>query len=66
LGISLTVAMNMIGFEIRSDLVEFKEEKRTVYEKKYTPSVIEPSYGVGRILYALLGNNFCYSSDFSV
>jgi glycyl-tRNA synthetase len=46
------------GFEITSELVSFKSEKKTVVERKYTPSVIEPSYGVGRILYAVLEHSF--------
>lgn len=45
-------------YEITSDLVTFKSEKRTVAEYKYTPSVIEPSYGIGRILYAVLEHAF--------
>lgn len=46
------------SFEVTSDLVSFKTEKRTVVETKYTPSVIEPSYGIGRILYAVLEHAF--------
>lgn len=45
-------------FAITPDLVDFKFEKKTVHEVKYTPSVIEPSYGVGRILYAVLEHAF--------
>jgi glycyl-tRNA synthetase len=44
--------------EITADLVSFTTEKRTVVETKYTPSVIEPSYGIGRILYAVLEHAF--------
>ena len=46
------------GFEITSDLVSFKTEKKTIVETKYTPSVIEPSYGIGRILYSVLEHSF--------
>ena len=45
-------------FEITKDLVTFKSEKKTIVETKYTPSVIEPSYGIGRILYAILEHSF--------
>ena len=48
----------IVGFEITPELVTFKSEKKTVVERKYTPSVIEPSYGVGRILYAVLEHSF--------
>ena len=46
------------GFEITPDIVSFKKEKKTISELKYTPSVIEPSYGIGRILYAVLEHAF--------
>eukprot|EP01040_Poterioochromonas_malhamensis_P010430 gene10430-11347_t len=45
-------------YEITSDLVSFTTEKKMVCEQKYTPSVIEPSYGIGRILYAVLEHSF--------
>lgn len=43
---------------ITADLVSFTMEKCTIVETKYTPSVIEPSYGIGRILYAVLEHAF--------
>ena len=46
------------GFEITADLVDFKEEKKTVVEVKYTPSVIEPSFGIGRIIHSVLEHAF--------
>eukprot|EP01030_Chromulinospumella_sphaerica_P027053 gene27053-biopygen24359 len=46
------------GFLITADLVTFKSEKKTVLERKFTPSVIEPSYGVGRIIYSVLEHAF--------
>ena len=45
-------------FEITSELISFSMQKRTVVECKYTPSVIEPSFGIGRILYAILEHSF--------
>lgn len=45
-------------FTVTSDLVSFSVEKKIVSEEKYTPSVIEPSYGIGRILYAVLEHAF--------
>eukprot|EP00617_Octactis_speculum_P007413 CAMPEP_0185781330 /NCGR_PEP_ID=MMETSP1174-20130828/101986_1 /TAXON_ID=35687 /ORGANISM="Dictyocha speculum, Strain CCMP1381" /LENGTH=764 /DNA_ID=CAMNT_0028471259 /DNA_START=27 /DNA_END=2321 /DNA_ORIENTATION=- len=45
-------------FKIEKDMVSFKEEVKTVQEIKFLPSVIEPSFGIGRILYALLEH--CY------
>lgn len=45
-------------FTITADLVSFSLQKKTIVETKYTPSVIEPSYGIGRILYAVLEHSF--------
>lgn len=41
-------------FDVSQELVKF--EKRTVVQnvREYTPNVIEPSFGIGRILYSLL------------
>jgi glycyl-tRNA synthetase len=53
---------DVAGFEVTPDLVTFKSEKKTIVETKYTPSVIEPSYGIGRILYAVLEHSFSQRS----
>lgn len=45
-------------FEITPELVNFTSEKKTIFERKYTPSVIEPSFGIGRVLYAMLEHAF--------
>ena len=46
------------GFEITPELVTFKQTTKTVSEVKYTPHVIEPSFGIGRILHAVLEHAF--------
>jgi len=46
------------GFELTADMVSISVEKKTISEVKYTPSVIEPSFGIGRILYAVLEHAF--------
>jgi len=45
-------------FEITRDHVAFRTEKKMIMERKYTPSVIEPSFGIGRVLYAVLEHAF--------
>lgn len=45
-------------YEILSSEVSFSTQRKLVVEMKYTPSVIEPSFGVGRLLYAVLENAF--------
>lgn len=41
------------GFEVEAGQVSFKTEKRTETGRNYYPSVIEPSFGVGRLLFCL-------------
>ena len=45
-------------YEITPDLVDFVTEDKMVHEEKYVPSVIEPSFGIGRIMYAVLEHSF--------
>ena len=45
-------------YKITPDLVAFKAEKKIVSEVKYTPSVVEPAFGIGRIMYAILEHAF--------
>ncbi|GAM90486.1 hypothetical protein ANO11243_085300 [Dothideomycetidae sp. 11243] len=40
------------------DLVTFEKQKRLVTTREYIPNVIEPSFGIGRILYSLMEH--CY------
>ena len=46
------------GFEITKEMVSWTRNKKKVHEIKFTPSVIEPSFGMGRILYSLLEHSF--------
>lgn len=50
------------GFEIEKDMVSWTKTTKKVHEIKFTPSVIEPSFGMGRILYSLLEHSF-YQRD---
>ncbi|KAL3781444.1 hypothetical protein ACHAW5_001521 [Stephanodiscus triporus] len=50
------------GFEITKEMVTWKKTSKKVHEIKFTPSVIEPSFGMGRILYSLLEHSF-YQRD---
>ena len=44
-------------------LKKVKSGKKKVFERKFTPAVIEPSFGIGRILYALLEHSFSVRKD---
>jgi glycyl-tRNA synthetase len=50
------------GFEITKDMLTWTKAGKKVHEIKFTPSVIEPSFGIGRILYSLLEHSF-YQRD---
>ena len=50
------------GFEVTKEMVSWTKTKKMVHEIKFTPSVIEPSFGMGRILYSLLEHSF-YQRD---
>jgi len=46
------------GIELTEDLIKFEEKERTVIEEKYVPHVIEPSFGLGRIMYCIFEHCF--------
>jgi glycyl-tRNA synthetase len=46
------------GVEISKDLLKIEFKKRTENTREYTPNVIEPSFGIGRILYSLIEHNY--------
>ena len=51
------------GFNITKDMVTWTKTSKSVHEIKFTPSVIEPSFGIGRILYSLLEHSFYMRED---
>jgi len=44
--------------ELDKEVVTFEKQKRMITTREYIPNVIEPSFGVGRILYSLMEH--CY------
>jgi len=44
-------------------MLEIKEKETKIFVKSYWPPVIEPSFGIGRILYALLEHNIWYREN---
>ncbi|VUZ51915.1 unnamed protein product, partial [Hymenolepis diminuta] len=53
-----TLSVNGSNFEITPDMVTVKEEDVTMHVEEIVPSVIEPSFGIGRIMYSILEHNF--------
>jgi glycyl-tRNA synthetase len=45
-------------FEITPKMVQVEKVQETVHVVEYVPNVIEPSFGLGRILYCLLEHSF--------
>lgn len=45
-------------FKLTSDLVSVRKSEKTIHVEEIIPSVIEPSFGIGRILYSVLEHNF--------
>ena len=44
--------------ELDKDIIKIEKRSRTEYTREYTPNVIEPSFGIGRILYSLIEHVF--------
>ncbi|KAL0266979.1 UNVERIFIED_CONTAM: hypothetical protein PYX00_009372 [Menopon gallinae] len=55
---AFTLEIENEKFEITKDMVEFKSYEKMMYSEEFTPSVIEPSFGIGRIMYALFEQTF--------
>lgn len=50
----IIVNVNGVEHTVESDLVTIEKRKHTEHIRTYTPNVIEPSFGLGRILYVLM------------
>ncbi|KUJ20012.1 glycyl-tRNA synthetase [Mollisia scopiformis] len=57
----ITVDVEGVGngkVEISKDLITIERRTRTENTREYTPNVIEPSFGIGRIIYSLIEHNY--------
>lgn len=45
-------------FVLTKDMISIKKSTKTFHVEEIIPSVIEPSFGIGRIMYALFEHNF--------
>lgn len=43
---------------LEKDLIAIEKRQRTEHTREYTPNVIEPSFGIGRILYSVMEHVF--------
>lgn len=53
-----TLDVNGSQVTLKSDMIAVKNTSKTVHVEEITPSVIEPSFGIGRIMYSLLEHSF--------
>ncbi|PVV03469.1 hypothetical protein BB560_002054 [Smittium megazygosporum] len=51
------------SYEITSNMMTIDKQTFKESVREYTPNVIEPSFGIGRILYSLLEHSFCVRPD---
>ena len=54
--VAITVDGNT--YEITPEMVTFKRQSKMQLEKKFTPHVIEPAFGIGRIVYCAMEHAF--------
>nr|BAN20718.1 hypothetical protein [Riptortus pedestris] len=55
---SYTINLEGESRTLTSDMVSVRRENKTVHVEEVTPAVIEPAFGVGRILYSVLEHSF--------
>ncbi|XP_011036186.1 PREDICTED: glycine--tRNA ligase 1, mitochondrial [Populus euphratica] len=48
---------------IKKSMVSISKEKKKEHQRTFTPSVIEPSFGIGRIIYCLFEHSFYMRSS---
>jgi glycyl-tRNA synthetase len=44
--------------KLSKDIVTFEKKEETIFEEKFIPGVIEPSFGIGRIVYCVMEHCF--------
>lgn len=55
---TITITANEKEYILTREMVNFTEETSVTQEEKYTPHVIEPSFGIGRIIYCVFEHCF--------
>ncbi|CRG95718.1 glycine--tRNA ligase, putative [Plasmodium gallinaceum] len=49
---------NVLSFELTRDMVSFEKFTKKVQEENFIPNVIEPSFGIGRLIFCILEHSF--------
>ncbi len=50
----ITITVDNEAIELGSDLIGFAKKENKIIGQNFTPGVIEPSFGIGRLIYCLL------------
>ena len=50
-------------FKLNADMIKFERIEKTIMEEKFIPHVIEPSFGLGRIMYCVFEHCFKIRED---
>ncbi|EGD74118.1 glycyl-tRNA synthetase [Salpingoeca rosetta] len=52
------------SLEVTPEMIVIKRRQEKIHERKFVPSVIEPTFGLGRIIYAILEHSYaCREGD---
>lgn len=54
----ITITIPAGNFDVDSNLVKIAKVKRVEHVREFTPNVIEPSFGIGRIIYSIFEHLF--------
>lgn len=55
---SITINADGKEFTLTREMISFETETKTTQEEKFVPHVIEPSFGIGRIIYCVFEHCF--------
>eukprot|EP00892_Ulva_mutabilis_P007080 jgi/Ulvmu1/4744/UM020_0028.1 len=58
-----TVEVDGSSHSLTADMVSIEKKTKKVHGRNYTPSVIEPSFGIGRVLYCIFEHTFYTRPD---
>lgn len=55
---SYTVKIDGQSYTLEKEMLSVKKYQKTLHVEEIIPSVIEPSFGIGRVMYAIFEHNF--------
>ncbi|GAW83017.1 glycine--tRNA ligase [Plasmodium gonderi] len=58
INISNGTSSNSLSFELTRDMISLQKYKKKVQEYSFIPNVIEPSFGIGRLIFCIMEHSF--------